>query len=78
MVQRRRIPYSSSIENPVMESVMKSCSGMRGPRAAILLASLVLALALASTAVLVKPELIGGSAHATSAAIGKIPVIGHP
>ena len=45
MVQRRRIPYSSNIENPVMESVMKSCSGMRGPRAAILLATLALALA---------------------------------
>lgn len=73
MVQPRRIPYSSSIENPVMESVMKPSSGLR---AAILLASL--ALALASTAVLVKPELIGGSAHATSAAIGTIPVIGHP
>lgn len=73
MVHWRRIPYSSSIETPVMESVMKPHSGLR---AAILLASL--ALALASTAVLVKPELIGGSAQATSAAIGKIPVIGHP
>ncbi|WP_312516459.1 hypothetical protein [Massilia sp.] len=57
---------------------MKSCSGRRGQRAAILLATLALALALASTAVLVKPELIGGSAQATSAAIGTIPVIGHP
>jgi len=47
-----------------------------GLRAVIVL--VLLALTIASTLVLVKPELIGGSAHATSAAIGSIPVIGHP
>jgi len=55
---------------------MKPQSGLR---AAIMFA--LLALALASTAVLVHPELIGGSVHAaaaTSAAIGSIPLIGHP
>jgi hypothetical protein len=31
-----------------------------------------------STAVLVKPELIGGSSPATALAIGSIPVVGHP
>jgi len=38
----------------------------------------LLVLVLASTAVLVKPELIGGSAHATATAIGSIPLVGHP
>jgi hypothetical protein len=38
----------------------------------------LLALVLASTSVLVKPELIGGSAPATVAAINSIPVVGHP
>lgn len=38
----------------------------------------VLALVLASTMVLVMPELIGGSAHATVPAIGSIPALGHP
>ena len=37
----------------------------------------VLALVAASTMVLVKPELIGGSAHATVPAIGSIPALGH-
>jgi hypothetical protein len=37
----------------------------------------LLALVAASTTVLVKPELIGGSAHATVAAIGSIPALGH-
>lgn len=41
-------------------------------------ALLLLALVCASTAVLVLPELIGGSAHATAAAIGAIPALGHP
>jgi hypothetical protein len=60
-----------------MESVMKPQPGLRAVRLAIVLLALV-ALAIASTAVLVRPELIGGSARATSAAIGSIPVIGHP
>lgn len=38
----------------------------------------LLAVVAASTAVLVAPELIGGSAHATAVAIGAIPVVGHP
>lgn len=37
----------------------------------------LLALVVASTLVLVKPELIGGSAHATVAAIASIPALGH-
>ena len=37
----------------------------------------LLALVAASTAVLVQPELIGGSAPATAMAIGSIPVVGH-
>jgi len=37
----------------------------------------VVALVAASTMVLVKPELIGGSAHATVLAIGSIPALGH-
>lgn len=36
----------------------------------------ILALVLVSTLVLVQPELIGGSAHATALAIGSIPAIG--
>lgn len=56
---------------------MKPPPGLRAVRLPIVLLALV-ALAIASTAVLVHPELIGGSAHATSAAIGSIPVIGHP
>lgn len=36
----------------------------------------ILALVLGSTLVLVQPELIGGSAHATALAIGSIPAIG--
>ena len=39
-------------------------------------AAAVLVLVLASTLVLVQPELIGGSAHATALAIGSIPAIG--
>ena len=37
----------------------------------------LVAVVLASTAVLVKPELIGGSGPATALAIGSIPVVGH-
>ena len=37
----------------------------------------LLALVAASTAVLVQPEIIGGSAPATATAIGSIPVVGH-
>ncbi len=37
----------------------------------------LLALVAASTAVLVQPELIGGSTPATALAIGTIPVVGH-
>ena len=37
----------------------------------------LLALVLASTAVLVAPELIGGSAHHGALAVGSIPVVGH-
>ena len=37
----------------------------------------LLALVAFSTAVLVQPELIGGSAPATALAIGSIPVVGH-
>ena len=37
----------------------------------------LLALVAASTAVLVLPELIGGSDSATAMAIGSIPVVGH-
>lgn len=37
----------------------------------------LLALVAASTSVLVKPELIGGSAPATVSAISSIPVVGH-
>ena len=40
-------------------------------------AAAVLVLVLASTLVLVQPELIGGSAHATVLAIGSIPALGH-
>jgi len=36
----------------------------------------LLVLVLASTLVLVKPELIGGSAHATGLAVGSLPAIG--
>lgn len=36
-----------------------------------------LVLVAASTAVLVRPEIIGGSAPATAMAIGSIPVVGH-
>jgi len=39
---------------------------------------LLMLLVCASTAVLVAPELIGGSPHATAAAIGAIPALGHP
>lgn len=56
---------------------MKPQPGLRAVRFPIVLLALV-ALAIASTLVLVQPELIGGSAHATSAAIGAIPAIGHP
>jgi len=38
----------------------------------------LVALVAFSTAVLVQPELIGGSAPATALAIGAIPVLGHP
>ena len=37
----------------------------------------LLALVASSTAVLVQPELIGGSTPATAMAIGTIPVVGH-
>lgn len=37
----------------------------------------LLAFVAASTAVLVQPELIGGSKTATAMAIGSIPVVGH-
>ena len=37
----------------------------------------LLAIVASSTAVLVQPELIGGSAPATARAIGTIPVVGH-
>lgn len=37
----------------------------------------LLALVVASTAVLVRPELIGGSAPGTALAIGSIPVLAH-
>ena len=37
----------------------------------------ILAIVALSTLVLVKPELIGGSAHATAVAIGAIPALGH-
>ncbi|EKU79806.1 hypothetical protein [Massilia timonae] len=37
----------------------------------------ILAIVALSTLVLVKPELIGGSAHATVLAIGSIPALGH-
>lgn len=37
----------------------------------------LLAVVTASTAVLVKPELIGGSAPATALAIGSIPALAH-
>ena len=37
----------------------------------------LLAVVAASTAVLVQPELIGGSKSATAMAIGSIPVVGH-
>ena len=37
----------------------------------------LLALVVFSTAVLVQPELIGGSSPATAPAIGPIPVVGH-
>ncbi|MEX5748821.1 hypothetical protein [Massilia sp. X63] len=37
----------------------------------------LVALVVFSTAVLVQPELIGGSAPATALAIGSIPVVGH-
>jgi len=37
----------------------------------------LLVLVLASTAVLVQPELIGGSAHGSALAIGSIPALGH-
>ena len=36
----------------------------------------ILAIVALSTLVLVQPELIGGSAHATALAIGSIPAIG--
>ncbi len=38
----------------------------------------LLALVLASTAVLVQPELIGGPSPATAFGIASIPVLGHP
>ncbi|CAN7408755.1 hypothetical protein [Massilia sp. LjRoot122] len=37
----------------------------------------LLAVVVSSTAVLVQPELIGGSSPATAYAIGSIPVVGH-
>lgn len=37
----------------------------------------LLAVVVSSTAVLVQPELIGGSSPATAFAIGSIPVVGH-
>ena len=37
----------------------------------------LLALVIASTAVLVHPELIGGSSAGTAVAIGSIPVVAH-
>ena len=56
---------------------MTSRPGLRAALFALTLVAL-LALVTASTLVLVAPELIGGSLHATGSAIGAIPALGHP
>lgn len=73
MVHRIRLRYCNTVDYSLMDPLMKPVSGLRAALSALTL----LALVAAATLVLVMPELIGGSAHATLGAIGAIPALGH-